>query len=182
MAAARPSPRIVAAVAALDPGAGERILEVGCGHGVALSLLAERPGGGRVTGIDRSAKMAAAARARNGEHLDAGRVRVEQSRFEDFDPAEERFDRIFAINVAPFWRADQAPSFLNRARKLLRPGGELFVFNQPPAWPQGAADRFASSLGAMLAGAGWEVTRTVTEAMPPAAMVGVAARPASRQR
>ena len=174
------SPRIHAAVAALGVRGSERILEVGCGHGVALSLLAERLDSGLVTGIDHSAKMAEAAAARNREQIESGRVRVERARFERFGPGGARFERIFAINVAPFWRPAEAPDFLARARVLLAPGGELSVFNQPPSWRSGVAEEFAAAFRATIADAGWEATRTMIEEMPPAAMVGVAVRQISQ--
>jgi trans-aconitate methyltransferase len=55
--ASKPSERFVWAVdtLALDPV--DRVLEVGCGHGVAVSLVCERLTSGRITAIDRSNKM-----------------------------------------------------------------------------------------------------------------------------
>ncbi len=47
------APRIARAVDFLDPRSGERILEIGCGHGVAVDLVARRLEGGCVTGLDR---------------------------------------------------------------------------------------------------------------------------------
>ncbi len=55
--ASKPLERFVWAVdtLALDPA--DRVLEVGCGHGVAVSLVCERLTSGRITAIDRSKKM-----------------------------------------------------------------------------------------------------------------------------
>src|SRR5919204_4227860 len=66
--ASKPSERFVWAVdtLALDPG--DRVLEVGCGHGVAVSLVCERLTSGRITAIDRSKKMIEMAARRNREH------------------------------------------------------------------------------------------------------------------
>jgi trans-aconitate methyltransferase len=47
-------------VSLLDPQAGERILDLGCGTGHLTAQIAES--GARVTGVDRSAEMVAAAR------------------------------------------------------------------------------------------------------------------------
>ena len=59
------SDRLVWAAAVVDPAPGERVLEVGCGHGVLVSLLAERIGTGQVVAVDRSPTMIAAAARRN---------------------------------------------------------------------------------------------------------------------
>ena len=47
-------------VSLLDPQAGEPILDLGCGTGHLTAQIAES--GARVTGVDRSAEMVAAAR------------------------------------------------------------------------------------------------------------------------
>lgn len=57
--------RLAWAAETIAPGPADRILEIGCGHGVLLSLLAGRLTSGTITAIDRSDKMVAAATARN---------------------------------------------------------------------------------------------------------------------
>jgi len=57
--------RLVWAVETLDVKSTDRLLEIGCGHGVAVSLVCERLDGGRVMAIDRAPKMMAMAKRRN---------------------------------------------------------------------------------------------------------------------
>ena len=49
--------RLTWAVEMLAVEPADQVLEIGCGTGVALSLLCERIDGGGVTAIDRSAVM-----------------------------------------------------------------------------------------------------------------------------
>jgi len=75
--AGKASERFVWAVDTLEVRPTDRLLEVGCGHGVAVSLVCERLTTGTVTAIDRSPKMIEMATRRNREHVDAGRAVLE---------------------------------------------------------------------------------------------------------
>jgi trans-aconitate methyltransferase len=63
--ASKPSERFVWAVDTLTLDPADRVLEVGCGHGVAVSLVCGRLTSGRITAIDRSKKMIEMAARRN---------------------------------------------------------------------------------------------------------------------
>jgi ubiquinone/menaquinone biosynthesis C-methylase UbiE len=108
---------------------GDRVLEIGCGHGVAATMVCER--GGRLTAVDRSAKMIEAATKRNAEFVAAGTAEFIVARLEDLDLGDRRFDTIFAVRVGLFHREPE------RARKLvepwLAPGGTVHaVYDGPP--------------------------------------------------
>jgi SAM-dependent methyltransferase len=148
------SERLVWAVEALGVEPGDRVLEVGCGHGAAATLVCERLDSGHLSAIDRSAKMIAAAQRRNREHVDAGRATFKAVTFEDADFAGDRFDVIFGVHVADFYR-EPAPA-LPISRGLLARGGRLGIFSQAPGWTAAGARAFAESLGATLRAHGFE--------------------------
>src|SRR3954469_23871482 len=117
--AGKASERFVWAVDTLAVHPADRLLEVGCGQGVAVSLVCERLTRGTITAIDRSPKMIEMARRRNREHVDAGRAAFEAIALEDADLGERRFDKVFAFNCAPFWLAPEEA--LGAVREHLAP-------------------------------------------------------------
>jgi cyclopropane fatty-acyl-phospholipid synthase-like methyltransferase len=124
--AMKASQRLVRVVDALDVRPGDRVLEIGCGHGVAVSLVCERLTTGRIVAIDRSRKMVDAATERNRAWIDAGRAEVRLGRFQEIDFGDERFDKVFAVHV----RELATDEGLAIARALLTPGGVISLFNQ----------------------------------------------------
>jgi ubiquinone/menaquinone biosynthesis C-methylase UbiE len=124
------SERLRKVVDELDIQPHDRVLEIGCGHGVAAGLVCERLEGGRLTAVDRSRKMIEAAQRRNAEHVEAGRAEFLVAELEDLDLGERRFDKVFAVRVGLFHREPE------RARALvepwLAPGGTITSVFDPP--------------------------------------------------
>jgi ubiquinone/menaquinone biosynthesis C-methylase UbiE len=123
--------RLAAIVDELDLGPDDRVLEIGCGHGVAATMVCERLDGGRLTAIDRSAKMIEAAVRRNAAHVAAGKAEFLVADLENVDLGDRSFDVIFAVRVGLFHREPE------RANALVRPwlasGGRVLSFFDPPA-------------------------------------------------
>jgi ubiquinone/menaquinone biosynthesis C-methylase UbiE len=160
--AAPPSARLRWAVDALAVAPGDRVLEVGCGHGVAVSLVCERLDGGRIVAIDRSPAMIDAAASRNAAHVAAGRAELRATTFADAQLPDAGFDKVFAVHVAAFWRTPQAA--LPIARRLLAPGGVLALFNQSPRWRDAETPRrFAADLAVLLERHGFADARILTD-------------------
>ncbi len=121
----RPSERLAWAAGIVAPRSTDRVLEVGCGHGVLVSLLAERVPDGEVVGVDRSASMTAAAGRRNTDAVAGGRVRLLSTRLTDADLGSTPFDVVVSFDVRAFW-TPPAPEWDVVAR-VLAPGGRVVV-------------------------------------------------------
>jgi ubiquinone/menaquinone biosynthesis C-methylase UbiE len=111
------SDRLRRVVDRLDLRPGDRVLEIGCGHGVAATYVLER--GARLTAIDRSPKMIEAATRRNAAHIEAGMAEFLVAHLEDLDLGDRRFDVIFAVRVRRFHAEPQL------AERWLAPGGRI---------------------------------------------------------
>ncbi|MGZ5359985.1 MAG: class I SAM-dependent methyltransferase [Solirubrobacterales bacterium] len=173
----KPSDRQAWAVEVLDVRPSDRMLEVGCGHGVAVSGVCERLGeGGRMVAIDRSQEMIDAAAKRNAEHVAAGRLELVRSTFAEAELEPGSFDKLFAFHVAEFWRRPQQA--LGKARRVLRPGGAICLFNQAPGWrAPGQAEEFAAGLAETLGAHGFRAEAPVVAELDPHPALAVIARP-----
>ena len=117
------SERLRRVVDRLDLRPGDRVLEIGCVHGVAATLVCER--GARLTAIDRSPKMVAAAALRNAAFVEAGTAEFLVGSLEQLELGDRRFDRIFAVRVGLFHREPERAQRL--AERWLAPGGILIT-------------------------------------------------------
>jgi SAM-dependent methyltransferase len=96
----------------LQPRAGERILDVGCGDGALTAAIAAAGAG--VLGVDTASEMLAAARARG---LDVHAADARQL------PFHAEFDAVFT-NAVLHWVPDLEP-VLHGVRRALRPQGRF---------------------------------------------------------
>jgi ubiquinone/menaquinone biosynthesis C-methylase UbiE len=119
------SERLRSVVEELDVRPGDRVLEIGCGHGVAAALVCERLDGGHLTAVDRSPKMIEAAARRNAAHIEAGKAEFLVGSLEDIDLGERRFDKILAVRVGLFHREPERAHRL--AERWLAPGGTVLT-------------------------------------------------------
>lgn len=163
-------------VSLLDVQPGERVLEIGFGPGLGISLLARRAE--RVYGVDHSAVMVRQASRRNSAAVRAGRVSLVQAsvdRLPSFDP----LDAVMAVNTVGFW-----PSPAERLTELcalLRPGGRIALASQPRC-PGATAETTAAAgreLAELLGRAGFEEVRTEILGLEPPVACVLATKPAS---
>jgi SAM-dependent methyltransferase len=115
---------------------GQRVLDVGCGPGVALQASLE-VGAARVVGIDPSPVMVAQATARNRGAIADGRCIVRDGDSDRLPADLAPFDRILSVNSFQFWSEPVAA--LRAMAALLAPEGRLVVVLQP-RWVRRAGD------------------------------------------
>ncbi|MBM2619888.1 methyltransferase domain-containing protein [Actinoplanes sp. LDG1-06] len=130
-----PSSRIRTAVEALPLEPHHRVLEIGCGPGVAARLVAARLGTGHILAVDRSAAAIAQATAGSAAEIASGRMSVRRVAAEDFELAagEEPFDLVFALRVGALDGRYPALGERVMARLLAAttPGARLFIDGSP---------------------------------------------------
>lgn len=163
--------RLVWAVDTLGVRPDDRVLEIGCGAGVAVGLVCARLSGGRITAIDRSPAMTDRARRRNAAQVASGAAVIHTAALHEMDPRGERFDRVFAVNVGLFrGHAAEEAAVL---REILAPAGTLCLVHQPPV--AGRTARLGEQTAMLLERHGFAVRALLHRDMAPAPAVCVVA-------
>ena len=125
----------------LDPQAGDRILDIGCGSGVAASLIAQTKGT-QVLGIDVKEEAINYARAQ----FQSPNLNFEVGLVDDLDFEDASIDKIALLEVIEHIYPDQAMKAMREYFRLLKPGGRLVVTtpNSHSMWPiiEWGLDRF----------------------------------------
>jgi len=105
----------------LDVQPADCVLDVGCGGGMAIQLLAEIAVDGFVAAVDHSADMVQQARKRNAAAIEAGRVEVKHGNVAALPYDDASFDKVIAVETFYFW--PNPVECLQKVRRVLRPGG-----------------------------------------------------------
>jgi len=105
----------------LGPLEGLRILDVGCGAGLASEWLARR--GAIVTGIDAAGAALNAARA----HAAAGGITVDYRGGTPESLETDGFDAVLALEVIEHVPPAERPAFCASLARLVRPGGQVIL-------------------------------------------------------
>ncbi|RWB21479.1 MULTISPECIES: class I SAM-dependent methyltransferase [Mesorhizobium] len=125
------SERISAFVEALPLKPGLRVLEIGCGPGVAARAVARRVGHGFVLAIDRSEKAIRLARTGSAAEIALGHLDFRHAAIEDFvlSSGDALFDVAFAMRVGALdgRHPEAGLAALMRVKAALKPGGRLFI-------------------------------------------------------
>jgi SAM-dependent methyltransferase len=160
------------AVRLLDVQPTDRVIELGCGPGVAIGAIATRATRGLVVGVDHSQVMIRQARRRNRAAVRAGRVRLIHTPVESLSTSDGPFNAALAVNTVGMWPDPVAR--LRELARLLRPGGRIALVSQPrcPGATAATSAAAAAELAGLLPEAGFEHLRTeILDLDPPVACV-----------
>jgi len=108
----------------------DRVLEIGCAHGVAATLMCQHLKRSHLTAVDRLSKMIEAATRRNAAHIESGKAEFIDADLKDLDMHDRRFDKIFAVRVGLFHREPERARGI--VERCLAPGGRVFAHFDPP--------------------------------------------------
>lgn len=122
----------------IQPRAGMRVIDLGCGTGELTAMLAERLPGSTVEGIDASADMLAKAAPRAAANLTFARRDIAD--IDDYSA----YDLVFS-HAALQWVPDNE-GMLQRICGSLRPGAQIAI--QLPKNENHASHRLAAEVGA----------------------------------
>jgi ubiquinone/menaquinone biosynthesis C-methylase UbiE len=122
--------RYVWAVELLDVQPRDLILEIGCGYGHSIPLIAPKLSTGHLTLIDRSNKMAGAAAKRVHDEAAGEKVSILHADLLSNNFPESNFNKIFLFNINVFWMDPVAE--LAEILRMLKPAGKFYLFHQPP--------------------------------------------------
>lgn len=162
------------AVDLLDVQPTDRVIELGCGPGVAVAALAGRATRGVVVGVDHSEVMIGQARRRNRVAVAAGRVSLVHAPVERLHTTDGPFDAALAVNTVGFWTDPVAR--LREIGRVLHPGGRIALVSQPRC-PGATAAAAGNELAAWAAAAGFANLRVETLDLDPPAVCVLATNP-----
>jgi len=99
---------------------GESILDIGCGNGFVLNMIAQKHKGS-FTGIDISESIIAAAKQRNRTYIENGIMQFECQNLSEMGFESGSFDKVYTINTVYFW--ENLESTMAEIKRVLKPGG-----------------------------------------------------------
>ena len=105
-------------VGLFKPPRNARVLEVGCGRGVALPTLAQRLEPAELVGLDRDPELLAIAQARTG-----GVARLVEADAREMPFEDASFDLVFDFGT--FFHTAGPEQMLSEIARVLAPGGTL---------------------------------------------------------
>ena len=113
-------PMYNATIELLKPSDNDIILDIGCGNGYMINMLAKQYGGIYI-GIDSSSSILKAAKRLNNEFIKSGRATLLNQSLDSMIFTEKSFDKIYTLNTVYFW--EDLDKAMDQIYRLLKPNG-----------------------------------------------------------
>lgn len=110
----------------LDVKKDDKLFEIGYGPGLGIKLITSKNIDCTINGLDYSELMLRKATQRNQKFVDSGVVRLKYGDFLVMDFDNERYDKIYCVNVIYFW-SDLSKAF-SKIYAMLNSGGRYCIF------------------------------------------------------
>jgi ubiquinone/menaquinone biosynthesis C-methylase UbiE len=104
------------------------ILDVGCGGGGAVKILAQTASGGKICGVDYSEDVLLTARQVNRALIEQSRIELKHGSVSDLPFPDDTFDLATAFETTMFW-----PNLVDatrEVRRVLKSGGAFLIANE----------------------------------------------------
>lgn len=111
------------AIDLMDIQPTDYVLDIGCGGGMAVKLIAQITVEGFVAGVDYSNDMVQQARKRNAVSIQTGHVEIRQGNVTAISYDDEYFNKVVAVETFYFWPSPVAN--LREIRRVMKCGGLL---------------------------------------------------------
>lgn len=109
----------------LDLQADHRVLDIGCGGGAALALMAQTVTDGHLIGVDHSPVAVQTARETNADAVAAGRMEIIEASVAALPFENHCFDRAVTVESFYFWPSPAEN--LTEVRRILKPEGKFVL-------------------------------------------------------
>ncbi len=118
-----------AALDLLEIRPGDRVLEIGFGHGRSIAAAANMAPVGLVAGVDASPDMVALAKECNRALVDRGLADLRQADSLHLPFADATFDKAFSVHTIYFWSAPVL--HMQEVRRVLKDSGRFVLGFRP---------------------------------------------------
>lgn len=146
-------------------------LDIGCGGGKAIQLLAASITQGKIHGIDHSPEMAQLASRVNAAAVSEGRVEIHHGSVSSLPFDDDYLDLVTIFETIQFWPS--LDTDLKEIHRALKPGGTLLIANRYPdlegkdaAWKDVLQVHSADKYHKLLTQAGFENIQPDTASRP----------------
>jgi SAM-dependent methyltransferase len=109
----------------MDIRPDDRVLEIGCGTGKLIKVMAKQIENGFIEGIDFSAEMVMIAKRKNRKHIARGVVNIMGNHFNDYSGTKKSFTKACSVNTIYFWKNPEYT--VKKVMDLLQPGGRFVL-------------------------------------------------------